>query len=468
MTLLQNDSVQSSIALFTAWTEAQMAYRDQPGVSVAVIYDQEIVWSQGFGFADVQNQIPATPQTIYRIASITKLFTATAVLQLRDAGKLQLDDPVQTHLPWFTVQNEFEDVPPITIRHLLTHTSGLPREANFPYWSDSKFPTLQQIQETIGRQQTAVPTETRWKYSNLAVSLLGAIVAARTEQSYESYIQENILDPLGMDSTFVSTIPKNHERLAVGYGRRLPNTPTREVMPFTECNGITPAANMATTVEDLARFAMLQFRAGDGKKARPAGGNQLLKGSTLREMHRIHWLDPSWQNGWGLGFSINRINGKTTIGHGGAVLGYRTLVRLDVESKIGVVAFTNADDGDPFIYVDKAFDWIGKAIMKATRPKKDTAVAEESWQKYVGKYRSQWGDMQILVQNGELVALQPNLPDPVPFITKFVPVAEHTFRMEAPMGFQAPGELAVFELDDDGNVVRLRTGDNYSHPVSDW
>ena len=468
MTLLQNENVQASIDLFSAWTEAQMAYRGQPGVSVAVVYDQEIVWSHGFGWAAMQNKVAATPQTIYRIASITKLFTATAVLQCRDAGKLQLDDPVVKHLPWFEVQNEFEDAPTITIRHLLTHTSGLPREANFPYWTDSNFPTLAQIQETLPNQQTAVPTETRWKYSNLAVSLLGAIVAQCTGQKYEDYVKLNILQPLGMNSTFVETIPENHERLAIGYGRRLPDNSPREMMPFTTCNGITPAANMATTVEDLAQFVMLQFRAGDGKESNTAGGKQLLKGSTLREMHRVHWLDPSWQNGWGLGFSINRIKGKTYIGHGGAVLGYRTLVRMHIESKIGVIVFTNADDGDPFIYVDKAFDWIGKAIMKVTRPQKETAVVKDIWQKYVGKYRSPWGDMQILIQNGDLVALQPNLPDPVPFMVKLIPVAEHTFRMDAPMGFQAPGELAIFELDDEGNIMRLRTGDNYTYPVSDW
>ena len=97
--LLQNDAVQSGIDLFTAWTEAQMAYRGQPGISVAIVHNQDIVWSQGFGLADVQDQVVATPQTIYRIASITKLFTATTVLQLRDAGKLQLDDPIQKHLP---------------------------------------------------------------------------------------------------------------------------------------------------------------------------------------------------------------------------------------------------------------------------------------------------------------------------------------------------------------------------------
>ena len=130
--LAAEPNVASSIDLLSAWIDSQILYRNQPGLSVAVVYDQELVWSAGFGHADMAQQIPATPETIYRIASITKLFTATAVLQLRDAGKLQLDDPVRKHLPWFNIQNPFGDAPPITLRHLLTHTAGLPREAAFP------------------------------------------------------------------------------------------------------------------------------------------------------------------------------------------------------------------------------------------------------------------------------------------------------------------------------------------------
>ena len=97
---------------------------------------------------------------------------------------------------------------------------------------------------------------------------------------------------------------------------------------------------MSTTVEDLAKFAMLQFRDGD------SGGRQILKGSTMREMHRVHWLDEEWESGWGLGFNVSRIDGRTYNGHGGSVKGFRTHVRLRPADKIGVIVFTNADDGN--------------------------------------------------------------------------------------------------------------------------
>ena len=193
--------VDSALRLLEAWIESRMAYRQQPGLSAGIVHDQELVWSKGFGWRDPENRSPATPQTLYRIASITKLFTATAVLQLRDEGRLQLDDPVAQHLSWFKIKSRFEDAPAVTIRHLLTHTSGLPREAAFPYWTDFEFPTREQMIEALPGQEAAFPPDTQWKYSNLALALACYIVAAFSVEAYEAYIHRHILYPLGMKYT---------------------------------------------------------------------------------------------------------------------------------------------------------------------------------------------------------------------------------------------------------------------------
>src|SRR6266851_6280403 len=135
--LLDHHEVFSGLELLSAWIEGQMAYKGLPGLSLAVIHDQDLVWARGFGWADVERKAPATAETLYRVASITKAFTATAVLQLRDAGKLRLDDRVSDVLPWFKPATAHHDAPPITVEHLITHTAGLPRESPFPYWSDA-------------------------------------------------------------------------------------------------------------------------------------------------------------------------------------------------------------------------------------------------------------------------------------------------------------------------------------------
>jgi CubicO group peptidase (beta-lactamase class C family) len=459
--ILKKSEVASNIDLLSTWIESRMAYSNQPGLSIAVVCDQELAWPRGFGFANAEQKIAASPQTIYRIASITKLFTSTALLQLRDADRLQLDDPITQHLPWFEIKQRFTDAPPITIRHLITHTSGLPREAAFPYWSSGEFPSRDQVRAGLSEQETILPTETAWKYSNLALSLAGEVVAAASGRDYAEYVETQILKPLGMDSTYVSTIEPDHPQLAAPYGRKLPDG-NRTTCPFTDGQGITPAANMATSAEDLARFAMLQFRDG------PATGAQILKGSTLREMQRVHWLDPNWQMGWGLGFQLSRIGDKTYIGHGGAVRGYRTALRACPADKTAVIVLTNSDDGMPADYVDKCYQWLVPALVKAIAPAPARPTLDPAWKQYAGKYRNDWGDAQVLELNGDLVMIDPTLEDPTSAVGKLIPAGEHTFVLEVESGFDLPGEEIVFELDKAGKVLRLKTGQNYMYPVEAW
>ena len=135
----QNPRIRQAIRLLEIWLDAQRDYEQIPGLSVAVVHDQDIVWKGAYGFADLSKKTPASPDTIYSICSISKLFTSIAVMQQRDAGKLRLDDPVAKHLPWFTIKRTDPDGPEITIEGLLTHSSGLPREAAFPYWTGPEF-----------------------------------------------------------------------------------------------------------------------------------------------------------------------------------------------------------------------------------------------------------------------------------------------------------------------------------------
>jgi CubicO group peptidase (beta-lactamase class C family) len=237
---------------------------------------------------------------------------------------------------------------------------------------------------------------------------------------------------------------------------------TRAVRPFTDTQGIAPAAGLASTVEDLARFASLQLRDG------PAGGNQILKGTTLREMHRVHWLMPDWKNGRGLGFAIIHREDGDLIGHGGWVAGYQTAVYLRPKDKIAVVAMINADDGQPYpgtpdSVVDRAFKWVAPAIAKSTATAREEKAKPE-WQKYVGKYRSPWADSQVLISNGKLVLINPTEQDPAGGMATLVPVAAHKFRIEEGPPSGPHGELLVFEMKGD-QVVRVKIGENYATPI---
>ena len=455
--------VRSALDLLTAWVEAKHAYGGAPGTapaaSLGIVHDQRLIWARGFGFADVERQTPATPVTLYRVASISKLFTATAVMQLRDAGRVRLDEPVTAYLPWFAVKSEHTGAPPVTVRHLVSHTSGLPREAASPYWIDNRFPDWSEVKEKLRQQNQIFAVETRWKYSNLGVALAGEVVAAVSGESWPEYVRRHILEPLDMTGTLATTPASDHPGLAVGYARCLPGQP-RGRAPLSDLKAIAAAAGITTSVVDLAKFAMLQFRDGD------AGGAQVLRGATLREMQRVHWIDPKWEQAWGLGFSIYRFKGDVYVGHGGSLRGYRTELRMSLPDRIAAIVFTNADDGEPAQYHEKIYDWVAPAIRKAVAP--PTSVADPAWQRYVGRYRNPFADIEVLVNDGRLTMLVPLMPDPMWASSTLSPVGEHTFRVETTNGYGIPGELVVFELDAAGRVRRMRLGQNYADPVDRW
>jgi len=449
--LAANADVAASIRLFERWLDGQMTYRGLPGVAVGVIQGNDLVWSRGFGFADTAQRTPVTPQTKFRMASHTKLFTATAILHLRDAGKLRLDDPVSRHLPWFQVKPGAADDPPITIEHLITHSSGLPREAASPYWNTFEFPSYEQVRQAVVNQQAAYSPEVRWKYSNLAFTLAGMVVEAASGEPWAQYVEKHILKPLGMNNT---SIDKQVADLATGYGRRMPDG-SRMKMAFMDTKGIAPAAGLTSTVEDMARFVSAQFHQG---KAGP-----LLSGATLREMHRVRVLENNWTRGNGLGFAVSRINGKTYVGHGGSLAGYKTHTYIDLEMRTGVVVLTNGDDSRPSHIAEKLMQTAGEAVAKAAQPVSKAPMWDPAWSRFAGLYRTIWGDSEVVELNQRLVLVDPTVDDPAEH-QQLTPVGGGVFRLEGRTGGSAVGELVRFE-ERDGRVTRMRIAESYAGRV---
>jgi hypothetical protein len=150
-------------------------------------------------------------------------------------------------------------------------------------------------------------------------------------------------------------------------------------------------------------------------------------------------------------------------------MGYRTRIQLCPADKIAVITLANADDGDPLKYNDKAFQWVAPAIVKATKPLLPATKPDPKWQTFIGKYRNAWEDLQILNLNGELMMIDPSLPDPTLTMNKLIPVTENTFRLEAAADFaDNVGELVIFELDNEGQVSRIKIGQNYAYPQLEW
>jgi CubicO group peptidase (beta-lactamase class C family) len=442
--------VQQATRLFEEWITAKMAYEKIPGMSAGLVIDQKLVWSKGFGYKDVENRTPATDDTIYGICSISKLFTAISVMQQRDAGKLRLDDPIEQYLSYAHLEQSSKDSPEITIDSLLTHSSGLPRESNQPYWSDPdfKFPTKEEVISGLASQKMLYPSDRYFQYSNLGLTFAGEIVEQVSGKSYEDYVQDEILKPLGLSHT-TPYLPKDQQgkELATGYSA-LKRDGSRDVMPFYEARGITPAAGFASNVKDLASFASWQFR------LLSKGGTEVLKSSTLREMQHVHWVDPDWKTTWGLGFIIDREDNKTYVGHSGACPGYYTSFVMLPDKKQAAIILVNAMN-------IRTAD-IGTKLLKivgTTLESKETKKEKSDFERFTGHYWNSWGESVIVPWKDGLAAFDLPSQDPLEDLTELKHINDNTFRRVRKDGSDL-GEEVVFETDSDGKVVRIRWHQN--------
>ena len=447
--------VQAGITMLDEWIRSHVEY-EGVGLVIGIVHDQDVVLLKAYGYSSLDPEAPMQEDSIFRIASHSKLFTAISVLRARDAGALRLDDEVATHLPWFDIENRHPKARPVTVRHLLTHTAGLPRESIHPAWTDFEFPEAEAVRDTISDQETTYATETKWKYSNLGFTLAGMVAGAASGKPFAELVNQGILEPLGMDSTSVGPIPADHQgRLATGYGRRMADG-SRMSMPFVDARAFDPATGVSSSVPDMLKFLQWQMRVRDRKS------EEVLATNTLLEMQRVHWVQSSWDSGWGLGFSVRHTEDRDLIGHGGSYPGYRTQTQLSPEEKVGVVVFTNAGDGNPGRFLDKAFEWVAPHLAKE---EEETVTYDPDWDIYVGTYRNRWGDTSVLRLEDELVIFSPLSENPDRSKGTLRSTDEpHVFRLESD-GFGAHGELVRFQVNDEGAAVRIYVGVNYSEKV---
>jgi len=440
--------------LFSAWLQGQIAYRGIPGVEVGVVSDQALVWSKGFGFANLKAKLPMDSTTKFRMASNSKLFTAVAIMQLREAGKLGLDDPVVKYLPWFTPKPAGNDDGPITIEQLLSHSSGLPREAG-DHWVSLQFPTEEDVKRLFADRQAAFAPAVRWKYSNLGFTVAGMVVEQVSGERWADYVEAHIFKPLGMNG---SSVDKNVAGLAVPYGRRMPDG-TREVLPFVDSRGMAAATGLTSDVEDMAKFMSAQFRRGQ------RGGAQIVSSGSWREMLRVRSVDEDWTSGTGLGFDVKRIKGRTYIGHGGGYPGNTTQTLIQLDDKVGVIVLTNTNDSFPSIIAQQLMSTVGQAVATAAAPKPPEVTWDPAWERYAGLYRGRFSDQQVVLLNKKLVIVTPNAPNLDDRIT-LEPLGNGRFRFTAPTGGNEIGEVVRF-VELSGQPMRMYIGDSWIDRVTD-
>ena len=211
------------------------------------------------------------------------------------------------------------------------------------------------------------------------MAVLGEVVAKASGMPYEQYIQTSILDPVGMKSTSVFLTPEFQQRLATGYCRRMPNG-SRKPTRVMDSRGIAPAANISSTVEDMALYAAAHMQEDRGD------AGPLLKPVTLREMHTVSYVNSGWDGGYGLGFSVAKTSSRLMYGHAGWAGGHRSQLRISPSEKVAVIVMLNCDDGDATMFADRAMAMVAPVISRITAAPAREAVPDPAWADYVGMY----------------------------------------------------------------------------------
>lgn len=317
--------------------QSQKRQNSIPGMSVAIVRNQEVIYSNGFGLANKAQQKPAQADTVYNIGSITKLFTATAFMQLVEQGLIDLFTPIKEYLPAFGVSFAHRHGP-ITGWGLLTHYSGLAHD--LPPKRGNAKESLAQAVMTLHRGQLKFAPETQFSYSNAGFVVAGRITEKMSGVPYDQYIHKNIFEPLAMNSAFFPNygIPEDiRPLLAQGYhrGRPIAQLARRQM----------PAGGIFASVLDMSNFIKMIFNNGS------LNGNQVLTPETLHEMLVIQngFMSDAHKHKQGLGWVLNNpgIEGAGRVAwHNGATQGYSSDMILLLDQKLGVIVLTNVNSKD--------------------------------------------------------------------------------------------------------------------------
>lgn len=380
---------------------SEMKKQNIKGVSIALVDDQKVVWAEGFGFADVANQIPAIPETVYRVASISKLLTVTAAMQLAEQGKIDIDESLQTYLPEFSMKTRFENGGPITPRALMTHHSGLPSDWGKGKWSRNPAP-LSEIVTLIRDEYVAHPPNVLFSYSNLGMTLLGHLVERVSGADFVSYTDEAVLAPLGMNHSSFALKPEIQPLLAKGYWK----DKEAEEMTIRDL----PAGALYSNVLDLGRFIQMMLANGE------SGEGQILKPETVAEILRPQNagipldFDHRIGLGWWLAESQNPEVGFLAE-HAGDMIFFQSDLIILPEHQLGVAVLANSSAAHEMVH-SIAMETIKLALeakngLILPEPKKPVrspvaTLSREQLKGYEGHYMTWAGPVSVKLKGRAL------------------------------------------------------------------
>ena len=443
-------TVRSAAPYLRSWVEAQAAHRRVPGIQVAIRSGDQLVLSAAVGLADAVTGTPLTTEHLFPIASHSKTFTATAVLQLVEAGRMRLDDPIGRHLP------ELEDggsaVAAVTVRELLGHQSGVVRDgAEADFWQlEQPFPDRDGVLRDVLRAGVVHRRNEHFKYSNVGYALVGLAIETVTGTSYADHLRTSVLEPLGLTRTGADHDPARATAYAAGHTALLLGNHVRETLRPAGTRAMSAATGFWSTAEELCVFGSAHF----------LGDDRLLTDDSKRLMQRLESVVTPYGTEvarYGVGMALMTVGERHLVGHSGGYPGHITMTLVDPVDRLVVSVLTNAVDGpaeDLVVGLVKLVDVALAPRAEVPAPPADAPPLSS----FTGRFASLWGVLDVAELGGRLVLVRPTSPDPLPGIEEVEVVDDRTLRVAAQPSFGPAGELVPLERGADGGVASLRLG----------
>jgi len=429
--------LQQRLDLLVEQLEQQRETLHVPGMAIAVVKDDEVILSHGFGIASVEKETPVTPETIFAIGSSTKAFTSTVVGMLVDEGKMDWDDPVTKYLPYFqmNVDSDNESDEP-ALRDVLSHRTGFTRMGLL--FGSGQIPREEVLLDAT-KAEPYVSFREKWYYSNVMYMSAGIAAGKAAGTHWDALVTERIFEPLDMNSTTTSiTEAEKDSRVASGYLWD-EDLQDYEYRPMRNVDNIGPSGSINSNVLDMAQWLRLQLNLGEFE------GDRLISEDSLRETWTTQ-IDIAENVGYGMGWMIREWEGQPVIEHGGNVDGFSAQVAMLPESDLGFVLLTNASASPlPPQVINMVWD-----TLLGEEP--TGADATEDYEPYVGKYIANFGQFEdtvftVLVQNDRLAIDIPG---------------QQVFELKEPdeegkWYFVISSDIAVsFERDENDNVIAMK------------
>ncbi|MFK8051429.1 MAG: serine hydrolase [Woeseiaceae bacterium] len=434
-----------------------------PGAAFGIVHDQDLIWSYQYGVESLKTKRPVTDDTAFSICSVSKLFNGVAAMALVERDQLELDKSIFDYLGDIAPADDTGSDEPATLRNLLSHVSGLPREGVEDFWADTRFPDSATLRASSQAHDQLYQPYEHWQYSNLGMALIGEAISEVTKQPWGSFIEQTILEPLGMENT-TTDMPFDRVGKGFAHGYYIRDSKGRRKPVEThQFKAYAPAAGIASSVNDMAKFAAWNFR------LRETGDREILNAATLKQMQRVHWVGPEFDDpAWGLAFATRRADGDTLWGHGGYCPGARTEFVMRLPDQTAYVMMLTANDVSPGAFVAIAYDFLNEKVV-AAHGEDDDAAAESDGDaakvaepddsidlsEYEGHYATEnydW-DSYIGLDDGALFSIAIYGANVVKNMEKLIHKEGDVFYRERDDGSE--GERVIFERDKAGKIVSV-------------